>query len=362
MFDINKFDALFENQLPDDRFQLVLEVLMQEHDAEALEEADFGYYVIIVAEDLQQKRAYESLNKLAQLCQRYLPLYKDVIPFFSYHMIIILLSNGEKDERIKEHFQPFIEDPATYIDFLLRLLDWLILYKKSHLCVELGNKVYNQVIEFTILDPEPEKQIILNAQALALFDNFQALTCHKPVDWEATYHCLEATFGIKFLKAELTQIQETFTLPFKEINVLEQPFQENKIQTLKYIGLGFYRFLYHKKELDFVFGQLIYTKVIDFLLQRKSISKSSFNSFFSFRKSTLENYVISLIGGLLSYIETGFVLLWGFPFVYQFLYETGVINLKILNTSLKYVEELKNEMYQGFADSLWKYRFIKNLE
>ena len=82
------------------------------------------------------------------------------------------------------------------------------------------------------------------------------------------------------------------------------------------------------------------------------------DSLFSFSKDELNQYLGKLLGGLLSQKQTeGFALLWGIPYLYDFLLSKEIISKRLYDRLIDIIKNLKPDIQKVASTDLWVYTF-----
>lgn len=85
----------------------------------------------------------------------------------------------------------------------------------------------------------------------------------------------------------------------------------------------------------------------------------TWGEWFEFSERELETYLARMAGGFLSTRQTeAFAVLWGMAYVYDFLFDRGVISDKLHIKFLQRIARLKGKMRNAYQDELWKYAFV----
>lgn len=80
--------------------------------------------------------------------------------------------------------------------------------------------------------------------------------------------------------------------------------------------------------------------------------------FFTLEKDDFFDFVTSRAGFMSNKKPFAFAVLWGLPYVYDFLQKNKFVDLQIYMETLEYINCVKMELIEGIGNDLWKYNFV----
>lgn len=132
-------------------------------------------------------------------------------------------------------------------------------------------------------------------------------------------------------------------------------------ENLRSLSMAFSTYVATQKQISFITSLGIWETVIEFLeslnLPRKRLTHP--DTYFAFSQEQLDEYLGRLIGGLLSNRQAeAAALLWGIPYLYDFLLSKQVISEAIHQKALAITTALKLRFIKVFETHLWQYDFV----
>lgn len=189
---------------------------------------------------------------------------------------------------------------------------------------------------------------------------YQQLKQGDVVDWEAL-GIEAAEYGFENTSQMRAEVEHNLTVSIQADSAFAQQFSRDRSSCLRQLMLGFCRYMDEQQQMSFVCSQAIWETILEFLEARELPKKQLTQpvSYFGIDRAALDRFVAQKIGGLLSLQQSkGFAILWGIPYLYEFLHECKVIEEYIFQKAIAATNVLKPQLIQGFQTRLWQYNFV----
>lgn len=283
-------------------------------------------------------------------------LQKTDYQYIDKNIININLFKGEFSE---VDFKNLRNNSVELIDNLIELLDKIVFYKYSDLALDISKQVYFEV--------KDAPDLIGGAEI-----NFGSVICMSK--WQSIYEDLND--GKEIVKEEVIEYFDKYGYDIKDrydeiIKVLsaniERPLQadynlflDNKFNFLYKYKYLFYRYLYQKKNMDFMVATKFWYGAFECIGESKLAIKTDnkFDVFFKLDRNKLENYVKKRLSFLSNQKVYAVGVLWGIPYVYDFLFANNLVSEVVYSSAIDIVEEIKRDIIANHINQLWKYDFV----
>ncbi|KAI9133891.1 hypothetical protein ON05_011685 [Acaryochloris sp. CCMEE 5410] len=285
--------------------------------------------------------------------------YQREFQYFDGELIIYSLFHQDW-EQVQRYLTRFRDHPVQSIDQLISVLDNLRLYGATELAVNLCRTTYKAVATSSQLISGAEWDlgvvVIMN-----LFEQaHHQLQQGETIDW-IKMGADAAKFGFENTSKKRQEVATHLTKDLQVSPDLGKAFKSNQDLVLRHLLLEFCRYMYCQQQMSFVCSELLWSTVLDCCNRQERPKKqlTQPDNYFSISQQTIDKYVGQLVGGLLSKRQAqGFAVLWGIPYVYEFLLNKGIILEKTYQQAIEASTALKGFLIKGFQQSLWEYNFV----
>jgi hypothetical protein len=360
---LENFDQWYEHYSeasPQAQHQLVLEVISEPIPLDFAVKQDITSILIDVEGLLTGNNLIDQALAFTKIFQQQQPeLYQQEFYYFDNFPIRVALFKRELDA-MDAALVRYQQEPIKSIDSLLPMLDDLRFYDARAQAVKVSRAVYTPVSTSSKLLEGSEDGLGAVIIADLLEQAYQQIQQGDPVDWEAWgQEAASFTFeNTPELRQEIAQNLAGQVLSGPELIAL---FQKQPHRLFPPLSLRFNMQMADQHQLSFVCSQSIWSAVMSFLDERE-LSKKQFSHpdhFFSINAKDLDRHVGGLIGGFLSFYQAkGFAILWGIPYVYDFLRSTGIVKESVYDSAIKVATDLQQVLLQHWQGPLWRYSFI----
>lgn len=355
--DPDKWYRVYEELPEGERYGWIMETLDRTPSPDFFEHVSFAECIFELADRKEPAKYVALIRKLRD----HPDFYKKEFQFFEHELAAYYLSLDEV-EKAAESLRYYMENPVQGIDQLIQLVQLLVYYGKTDLAVECARQTYEEI--------EASPELIGGAGApfaeiMFMWHFQQAYTRLKngqEADWPTLQEELKrynfVTDGEVFARN-----CDRVSRPESEIRLSDYPIgSENSTGLFDSDNMWkFVKYMLDRKQLDFPQSEMIWSGAFEFLRQRKGRKRPdlAWENWFAFSERELEAWLAKMVGGFLSTQQAeAFALLWGIPYVYDFLLDRGVISEKLHMGALRQVARLKTKMRNAYKDELWKYAFV----
>jgi hypothetical protein len=341
------------------QYEILLETLAQPLTPEFIEDIDLGMLLAIMRDALVDRNQLEKAAAMIQALHRQQPeLHQAEYPFLDNLLIEYFLYRDEP-EQVREGLNQFLLNPVDDIDQTFITLDYLKLYDARDLAIELCKAAYEPIKNSSnaIRGTEMElSNVLLYDQMQQTFEQLQQ---SEAVDWEAITETA-VQYGFPKKAKWLAEIQHNLTTEVEATPAFLAQFKRDREGALRTLAVGFYRYMAERKQVSFICSSAIWKAVAGFLEDRQTPHKkfSQPESYFAFEQDELDRAVTQMIGGLLSMAQAiGVGLLWGVPYVYDFLLAKQIIPEAVHQQAISSSAALKAMFTESYPHR-WRFDFV----
>ncbi|NJO40372.1 MAG: hypothetical protein HC769_02085 [Cyanobacteria bacterium CRU_2_1] len=341
------------------QYDMLLEAIAQPLSPELIEELDLGMILLVMRDELVNNNLLDQAIHFIQTLQEKQPdLYQQEFPFFDNLLVEYYLFHNQP-EQARSALMRFMINPADDIDQTLAVLDYLKFYDATDLAVELSSAAYEPVRTSSKVLPGVEiefSRVILNHQ---IQQAYRSLKNGEVIDWDA-FLAEAVKYGYENTLKWVNEIHHHLISDIESNPEFLTQFKRDRDAVLRALSTEFCRSMLEQKQTSFVCSYALWQELVHFLesrdLPRKQLSQPDL--YFTIHQSDLDRYVAQKIGGLLSTQQAvGFAILWGIPYIYDWLQSKQMIQDEVYKQAIAVATALKTQLVEGFKP-LWKYNFI----
>lgn len=360
---LNDFDQWYdeyEAAAPSQQYALVKEAIAQPIPIEYAKEIDLGMILLEVFDLLVNHNQVDEVLALITTLQQQQPdLYQLEFQYFDTFLIKYHLFYNHIDA-VSDTLIRFKTNPVQGIDQLIPALDDLQFYDATEPLIDLCQAVYHPVSTSRELIGGSE----IEFGTILIIDQFerayQRLQQGEPIDWQ-TLDPEVSQYGLETDAAIRAEVEHNLTTEVEGDSDFFQRFKDNRGSALRQLLLGFCRDMATHHQISFIGSRVIWELTLDFLESRE-LSKKQLahpDKYFAIAQPALDRYVAQQIGGLLSSRQaTGFAILWGIPYLYEFLQSRQIITEQTSQQAIADANALKPLLIKAFSSHLWQYDFV----
>jgi hypothetical protein len=341
------------------QYEMLLETLAQPLTPDFIEDIDLGMLLAIMRDALVDKNQLEKAVALIHALHQQQPeLHQAEYPFLDNLLIEYFLYQSEP-EQVREGLNQFLLNPVEDIDQTFITLDYLKLYDARDLAIELCQAAYEPIKN----SPNAIRGTEMELSNVLLYDQMQTaykqLQQGEAVNWEALTE-MAVQYGFPKKAKWLAEIQHNLTVEVENNAAFLAQFKRDREAALRTLAVGFCRDMAEQKQVSFICSSAIWKAVTSFLEERQLPRKkfSQPESYFAFEQEELDRAVTQMIGGLLSMAQAvGVGLLWGVPYVYDFLLAKQIIPEVVHQQAIASSTALKAMFTESFPHR-WRFDFV----
>ncbi len=345
------------------QYQMLLDVMQQPLSKDFLEETEMTELLIEMSDELNSNNLINEYIELFQLVQQQQPkFYKQEFSYYDKFFVEYYLYTKQYD-LVEDALVRFKKYPTDNIEVLFMILDSLTFYEQPKIVVDLCKTIFDPVRKSSKVVSETSGEIAWVIVTNLMEEVYQQDQQGVAIDWKKFNSELKR-YRYDDNQEWLEDTKYALTTEFNLEQFLGQ-FKQKKLHFRSFYTLStaFYIYMKEEKQMSFVCSQGIWEAIFEFLGDRELNFKqrSNPNSFFTFEKKDLDQYLVQTIHGFLSFRQAQvFATLWGMPYLYDFLLAKGVIREQVYRKVIKITNQLKTELLKYFREDweLWRYDFV----
>ncbi|MBF2002012.1 MAG: hypothetical protein IGS50_24495 [Synechococcales cyanobacterium C42_A2020_086] len=351
--DPEQWAAAYEAASTQQRYHLLRDVLAQPLSPQLVEELDLGMLLVEMQHQLVAQNQLEPAIDLIQFLQQHQPqVYQQEFAALDDLRVQYALYRNDPLQA-QAALQQFIARPCDDIEQTVVVLNYLKFYDAVDLAVELCRAAYPVVASSPAVLPRTElafSSVIWDAHLQLIQEQLQA---QQPLDWDGVLAEL-ADYGMD--RRNMDEIVQAFQEDtYANIGAR---LKRNRDKTLQWLALRFCQAM-TAQQMSFVCSHAIWNAVLGFWEARELPPKQRTqpDTYFAISAIQLERYVSQQIGGVWSMQQAvGVALVWGIPYVYEFLAARQIISPPVQQQALAAATNLKAAILH--LPQLWKYDFV----
>jgi hypothetical protein len=278
--------------------------------------------------------------------------------------LIIYYLFKDEPEKVRESLEYYIERPVESIEQFLVVADKIAYYGYMDIATDLAEKTYVRIRESSELLAGSEYGLV----HILFLDMCQKIYCQlrdgEPVDWKE-FKKRAVQIGYKGDNETIQMLKRRLTDSLEDNKDFRKNFRSgkaNRNEALDFLSWVFMRYMWDQKNIPFWYSNNIWTVLWEFLNKRRMKSNATPEAYFDFSIERFENHPWGVFNGEFadSRIKT-MALLWGLPYIYNFLLSKQLISEKTHKRMIKRSEKLK-DMAKNSSKHLWKYEFVHRYE
>ncbi|MDY6786203.1 MAG: hypothetical protein SW833_27260 [Cyanobacteriota bacterium] len=361
--DLDQWYESYSTASPKERYEMLQALIETPLSSEAIEEIDLGMLLLEMREELVGNGLVDEAIAFIEKLQRQQPeLYKEEYPYHDKFRALYYLYSNQPD-RAKEVLAHFKAYPETGIDEMLLVLEELRFYNAAEIAADLCRSTYGAIADSSEILPGTENKL----SEIILIDGteqaYRKIQQGETVDWEefwtelANYGYRDNTELAERLPVNLATTVEANAQFFKDFKQ-----KQSRERAIEHLCLDFCKVMFENKQMRFACAGGIWDVVLDFLLERDLPPKklNSPDSLFSFTQQELDRHIAQRIGSFFSLRHSAAIaVLWGIPYVYDFLRDREMIRPDIYRRAIAAAEQVKLLVVNNLSQlGLWKFDFV----
>ncbi|NJK99535.1 MAG: hypothetical protein HC910_02845 [Spirulinaceae cyanobacterium SM2_1_0] len=359
-FDFDQWHSEYLQASSRQAHQLILTLLEQPLSVDWVEEMDLGMILVEMRDELASSNDFPAfLHFLDVIRDRHPEIYAAEYPYFDTFLVDYYLYRDEP-EHLRQALSNFRHNPAIGVEPLFEVCEILCLYGANEIASELCRATYEPIRKSSDVIRGAEDEL----SRVPLYVSLETAYCQQQsgetVDWQALEAELQP-LGLSGKPQVLADLRRDLTAPLPRPDELSVEFQNDLAQFLRRLAMAACCHLATHKQMSFLTTRALWDALVEFL-ERRDVPPSKLRSpeaFFTFSEDELDRYLHQLVNAILSERSTTAVgLLWGIPYLYDFLHGIGVIATSTHQQVIAMTTNLKGVLSAFFAQSLWRFDFV----
>lgn len=342
------------------QFEQIMDLLGQSPTDHMLIEDDFGTVLVETKEELIREKKYEEVLQLVKTTSQVIPtFYAKEFPYLSNFAVEYYLYKREM-EKARLHLQPFVQDPATGFDLFIPLLNKIRFYNLNDVAFKLSHDMYQPIADSDRLISGAEDELVEAAFYYLIQEYYVSLKNGQRPSWdELTATLQQYGYDDYIVKTEFPRFQQNLAnlathnkrVAYNKTEWTEQ--SQEYHNTYRDLFWSFAVYMLEQRDISFDISADIWFQFSKVLYQKKTWST------FSFQLSSLESTVQKTLHPFYSTEDdSAFSLVWGTPFIYDFLREHQLANDEAIRKSLQHIQAVKKQLMKRNREDLWRFTFV----
>ncbi len=357
--DADEWCAEYKNATPEGKHELMLQTISQPLSGNFLDNLDLVDYLLDHIHKLDMHNRTGDLVSLIEQTRDGQPdLYREDFYYFDQHLVFSYLYLDQV-EKLGGPLSRYATDPVSGFDYLRQAFNLLRLYQKADLAVDLSDRIFQTVRDSVEIISGAEDRLAETVYFYRAEQLYRQLQTGQQINWPDFVLPL-SKFGF-----QASKIQEDLTRylggevsgPDGFLDLLRQYGHGGRW----FLAYDFCKYMLNQKELGFVTSDLIWEEAIAFWEKREHSlpDKDSLDQFFYFTEQDLDAHLGNMLSSFLSQEQPSAVgLLWGLPYIYDFLLKKAIVSEALYHEILDKVALLKTKFTTAYSHRLWKYDFV----
>jgi len=338
------------------KFDFLKKVFSSGETATSPPDPELGEAAVSMFGDLHSRKLYGQLLELESLIYNRENSIPNIDRHYIDHYCLDLHLFNRDIASIQRSLQSFIDDPVESIDLLIPLHDALNYYGYSELAFQISQGVYNRVRDSdrligyaeedfarTILMYEYQKLYQLKGQVTLAYrkELFSRLALYNYDDKE------ELDPVINYLLND----SNCKTLNYHDFEVNAQDFYHA-------LSTGFIKYVFEEKGINFSTACDIWMGAWSCFCKEAAEDTVSLERFFELDESSFDGYICDRFDLLSNKKPHAAAVLWGMPYVYDFLRINQLVPEELAINALQYIAWMKMNLIDGQEHRICAYSFV----
>lgn len=350
----------FSTRSIDEKYKMLFDMLDEHISDNDLIKDSFGDLVVEFKDNLIFRKKFEKAINIIEKIRSSAPvLFQNEFPYLSNFAVEYYLYKDDSKNTLA-HLQPFLETPDKGYDLFIPLFNKIRFYKKNDLVLRIVNEILQPIANSPELISGAEIDLVDFTFYNLIQNYYIALKNGQEPKWQKIEETLKKfDYDDAFFDSELPKIQdslkqivdndETPTFSQDEWNAASQA---NFTSAFRDLFWPFATYMLKFGDFHFSISQDIWFTFSQLIKKGKSLAD------FSFHQSDLEDVLGNFFGFLSNKEEIGFALLWGIPYIYDFLSDQHLVTKAIKEQSLNDVKIIKGKLIEAHKNDIWRFDFI----
>ena len=358
--DFDQWDDAFETAAPSQQYDMLKAAISEPIPIDYAEKVEFGFFLINVWEDLiNHNQVDECLALIKTLRQQQPDLYQREFQYLDDLLVKYHLFHHQIDA-VRDDLSQFQASPVQGIDQLSAVLDDLQFYGATEPLVDLCRAIYQPIVQSRKVFNGVETEF----GDIVIFDQFERiyhqLQQGETVDWDA-FKTEAIQYGLADKASQWTEIEHNLTVDVETGEEFAQRFKRDLGGALRHLLLNFCCHMQTQHQMSFVSSRAIWESILECLDTQKPSKKKLAHpdGYFAFNQKKLDRHLGQKVGGFFSMQQAkGVAIVWGIPFVYEFLQSKQIISVSVAQEAIATAQAFKPQLIRVLQKFLWQFDFV----
>jgi uncharacterized protein YchJ len=340
----------------DKKFDFIKNTLTAVAPSDSAIDSGLGEAVVNMFGILLRRKQYGQMLELENLIySREIGIPDSDMHYINYYCLGIHLFNRDTAS-VKRCLQSFIDDPVKSIDLLTPLLDTLNYYGYSEIAVQISQEVYHRVRDSDELVEGAEDDF----GRTVLMNEFQKLYQLKE---QQTLASREEPFKRLALYGyvNVDELNTVLNYLLNDTNCSTLSYQDFKTDGRDFyhaLSTRFCKYAFEEKGINFPTAYDIFMGAWDSFSIEEAEENGSLEMILELNQGNFDEYICGRFDFLSNKKPHAVAVLWGMPYVYDFLINNQLVSEEIALQALQLITEMKMDLIKGQGDSIWEYTFV----
>jgi len=349
----DEYDSLPQNN----QYEFLKDSLEQGIPPDFAYEIDFIDTMISCFEHLKREKEHDKILEILRLVEENNPELLKSGKFYLDSYETDIHAFKKQEELVRKSMKSLVEDPVDSIDTLIPMVDKLVYYGYNDFVQYICKKVYYEVRDSDKLFFSSEKDfahIILMMKAQSLYEKFRKGLTADRTDFVNSLR----KYGFDDAD-DLNMVFETIIEDTDLSGLCYEDFNHDKKLFFHMLFLSFGKYALGKN-MNFSTANDVWNGAWEnFFLDNPMDRKSGrLDYFFKLNRKEFYDYIRDRFGFLSNKKPYAFAVLWGLPYVYDFLHKNALVNQDNYNEAAEFIRHIKRELIEGLKDEVWEYDFV----
>jgi hypothetical protein len=355
--EVDRLYEEYEGMNAEERYNFLICLLEEELTPDYVEKLGLIDIILDMCADLKLEKQYEKIMKIQALIGKHSESILDNSKFYIDSFAVEIDLFKRSCEAVEKDIESFIKDPVDSIDIMMPIYDKLKYYGYNQYITYLSKQVYNTIRNSDKLIGGTETYFSIVILMMEFQELYTSMLSGVVIKKDLFLSNLKK---YDYIEDEIAH-DYNYVLEYANFpNISFADYKDNLKETYKKIFFGFCRYVYDNKKINYPTAHDIWEGAWQCFELNDSINKISgtVDKFFVLKKKEFYDYIKDDFGFLSNKSSNAIALLWGIPYVYDFLKINNLLKDDIYTEALKFVKHVKLEVLEGLKDSIWEYDFV----
>lgn len=343
---------VFEN------FELTCEFFSKELPKDFLEDYDEGEVILETIGHHIDDKKYPQVFKFIEILQEKQPrLYQEYFQYMDDFLVDYNCFQGDKEAVIRA-FQNFLNYPLHQFDQFLQAFKTLRFYQYAELAEKAVKQSYEKVRDAEDLVADAGQYLAICRFYFALEEEYNQ---HKGAINVDSLLSVTSEYDFNFDVSLMNSIAKGLQISSLEVTELKILYENNYIEALFLIEGNYLQFM-SQKGFSFILSGFFWDELLKYWF-REDATPQTLATCFEIDGPSFEEFIAGYHSWLFEDNKHEMAaVLWGSVYVYEFLFQAGIISKEVFDNFCSIANRLKGKIIGIFISDLWRFDFIHGWE